>query len=179
MRIDVTREGDVEERLDRAIQDLQRRAFPHEARFETSRHYVHPAGPDDLRVLGWSGGELVAQVVGFWIHARAGERTLRLLGLGNVCSDPDRKGQGFAGQLIERTLEEARRGGADFALLFCRPALESYYARFGFVKVANPILLTRPDGTTYTREARDSRMAAPLTDAAWPEGPLVLDVDDF
>jgi N-acetylglutamate synthase-like GNAT family acetyltransferase len=55
----------------------------------------------------------------------------------------DRRGTGVGGQLIRALLAQSQ----GTPVLFCRPQLESYYARFGFraigVKEAPPSLRTR------------------------------------
>lgn len=63
--------------------------------------------------------------------------------LASLAVREDRRGTGVGGQLIRAFLAQSQ----GTLVLFCRPQLESYYARFGFraigVKEAPPSLRTR------------------------------------
>lgn len=45
---------------------------------------------------------------------------------------PDRRGRGYAGELIRRAIGDAERQGRKGLVLTCKEALIPYYARFGF-----------------------------------------------
>ena len=46
---------------------------------------------------------------------------------------PACRGKGYAGLLIQRAIDEARKQGRKGLVLTCKPKLVSYYGRFGFV----------------------------------------------
>ena len=46
---------------------------------------------------------------------------------------PDCRRKGYAGLLIQRAIEDARKQGRKGLVLTCKPKLVSYYGRFGFV----------------------------------------------
>ena len=46
---------------------------------------------------------------------------------------PDSQGQGIAGRLLQRYIQEAGNDGRAAILLLCKPELISYYQRFGFI----------------------------------------------
>ena len=46
---------------------------------------------------------------------------------------PDCRRKGYAGLLIQRAIDEARKQGRKGLVLTCKPKLVSYYGRFGFV----------------------------------------------
>ena len=179
MRLEVVREPDVPAALDAAIMRLQQRAFPATKCFAWTRHYTHTAREGDFRVLAWLDDALVGQVVVMWANARTEAQTLRLAGLGNVCSDPDHRQTHAASACIRRALELARGQGGDGALLFCVPSLEKYYARFGFAIVPNEVYFTHADGTVFRRDHHDIRMGLMLRPQPWPTGDLYLDTEDF
>jgi len=179
VRIELVRESSVDASLDVVIRQLQQRSFPGTAQFRDSRHYIHQPRPGDERVLAWDGQALVGGVMIYWANASAGGWQGRLACVGNVCSDPDRRGQGIASACMERTMQAARDAEAAGALLFCQAKLEPFYTRFGFVRIHNPIFLHRPDGAQFERDNHDTRMAAVVRGAAWPNGAITLDIDDF
>ena len=46
---------------------------------------------------------------------------------------PDCRRKGYAGLLIQRAIDDARKQGRKGLVLACKPKLVSYYGRFGFV----------------------------------------------
>jgi len=67
---------------------------------------------------------------------RQDERLIPVVGLGDVATDPDRRGQGIASALLQAAIEEAAMSPADFMLLFGDAAL---YAGHGFRPASNPL----------------------------------------
>ncbi len=45
---------------------------------------------------------------------------------------PEYRNRGYAGQLLQRMIEEARKRGRKGVVLTCKPKLVGYYAKFGF-----------------------------------------------
>jgi hypothetical protein len=58
-------------------------------------------------------------------------RSIRVVGLGAVFTQPEHRGRGFARTVVERVLDRAASDGADLALLFSEIGAD-YYARLGF-----------------------------------------------
>ena len=94
--------------------------------------------------LMFDGDELVAFIDGFvtdehdltdemyenaGLHNENG-RWQMIFGVNTV---PSHRKRGYAGQLIERMIRDAREQGRDGLVLTCKDALVPYYARFGFV----------------------------------------------
>ena len=183
MTIEIVAEPELPAGLDAAVMRLQQRAFPHEALFARSRHYVHRPRPGDLRVLAMAEGRPVGQVVLYRARARHGGGMLKVACLGNVCSDPDFRGRGAAGRCLDAALEQARRGDCDWALLFCAEVLTGFYGRYGFVAVDHAGLrVTAPGEPPRPYPKCDVMMAAPLggqEGGRWPAGEVTLDIDVF
>ncbi|MFW6146077.1 MAG: GNAT family N-acetyltransferase [Planctomycetota bacterium] len=175
MRVDVVAESQVDAATDEAIRRLQRRAFPDAEQFRHGRYWIHRPRPDDLYILAWQDDRIVGQAVLY----RASPAPGRVACLGNVCSDPDVRGRGYASACVRRALEEARRDGADWALLFCDPGTTNFYRRLGFEAIDHDVRFTRPDGTTRPHPPGDVGMAQRLGARDWPNGTVVLDIDVF
>lgn len=60
--------------------------------------------------------------------------------------------KGYASRLIEAALRELSKKGADIAFLV--PAIEGYYERFGFVKIADKACETKKCPAGYTEETK-------------------------
>lgn len=175
MRIEVLTEPDVDAATDEAICRLQYRAFPMIERFERERHWIHDARPGDIRVLAFEDDQLIGQTVVYWASTDRG----RVGGLGNVCSDPDHRGQGYVAACIRHAIGEGRDRSVDWLLLFSREENVSFYAKFGFERVDHDVWVTRTDGTIYAYDRDSVCMVMTLSDRPWPSGKLVLDIEKF
>ena len=179
MRVDLVIEPDVAEPVDVGIRRLQVRAFPRTEQMRRSRHDVHVARPGDVHVLAWASDVLAAHAVLFWAEGRTADRRMPLACLGNICSDPDYRGRGFASACMARAMELAADKAVEVALLFCGLEVEGFYARFGFAAIPNAPRCTRGDGTTYHCSQHDLCMAALVGRGDWPSEAVTVDIEDF
>jgi predicted N-acetyltransferase YhbS len=76
-------------------------------------------------------GRLLASAKRYQHTVRVDGRDAWMCGIGAVFTPPARRGRGYAGQLITRMLEEARRQGATLASLFSEIGTP-FYERLGF-----------------------------------------------
>ena len=175
MQLKVVRESEVDATLDKAIRQLQLRAFPGTKEFVDSRYYIHKLQPDDLYVLAWDNEQLIGQTVVYFASCSQGQ----LACLGNVCSAPDARGKGCAQSAVGRAIEEARGRGCDWVVLFCSEQVSAFYGGLGFKVVDHNVWVTRTDGSTYTRHHDDICMIYPLSDIPWPSGKMQLEIEEF
>ena len=103
------------------------------------------------RLLYREDGRIFGQVSVFHQVIRMGDRLVTISGLGDVATDPDRRGQGIAGRLVQRFIDDARDGAADFAVLFGDRPL---YAGLGFANKTNPMRFVAMEDAR-TIEVRD------------------------
>jgi len=175
MRVETVTEPDVDAATDEAICRLQRRAFPATEQFRHGRHWIHHARPGDVHVLLWDDGRPMAQAVVFWAEAAQG----RLACLGNVCSDPDVRGRGWASECVRKAVDVARTRAVDWALLFSDELNRGFYEKRGFEHIEHAVWYTRTDGTTYAHGADGVCMVLIVGDRPWPTDKLVLDIEMF
>ncbi|SLN63334.1 GNAT family N-acetyltransferase [Roseisalinus antarcticus] len=98
---------------------------------------------------------------------RLGDALVDIVGLAEVATDPDRRGEGIATRLMDAAIAEARATGADFFVLFGDQPL---YAASGFVARSNTLRFVELDGarTGQVQEAkRGGLMVLPLGVVAW------------
>lgn len=104
---------------------------------------------------------------------RMGEDLVPIIGLAEVCTDPDRQGEGIASRLMQDALAFARQSEAVFFLLF---GDEKLYAGVGFEPKTNGFISTQMygarTGETVTSEG-DKLMVLPLTDRAWDDAAMI------
>jgi len=102
-------------------------------------------------------------------HIRQGDRLIPILGVADVATDPDRRGQGIAARLLQVVIAEGHAGPADFILLFGTAGL---YAGAGFRPVTNHLrAVDMTDAITRSiiKAPSDSLMVLPLRQQQWDE----------
>jgi predicted GNAT family N-acyltransferase len=117
---------------------------------------------DDGRLIAVGGASVVELAV-------EGAGSFEVVGVGNVVVTHSRRGEGLMPRVFDALLEMAAGMGPDRAMLFCRPGLESLYAKWGFQSIDAPVWADQPDGRV---ELPQTAMWRPLRDGAgnWPPG---------
>jgi predicted N-acetyltransferase YhbS len=100
------------------------------------------------------GDEVLASAKEYVFPAVFDSRTVRIVGIGAVFTQPAHRGRGHAQDLIERLIARAARNGADLAVLFSAIGSD-YYARLGFKAI--------PTFDLELAVARSDRHGAPAT----------------
>jgi predicted GNAT family N-acyltransferase len=109
-------------------------------------------------------GSLIARV-----RVRGGgHEPIDVLGVGGVFVRASDRGQGLAGELLERLLEAGRERGPHWAMLFCDEPLTALYGKHGFVRIEAPVWAEQKDGPV---EMPMAAMYLPLASGlSWPPG---------
>jgi predicted N-acetyltransferase YhbS len=111
-------------------------------------------------------GRAIAHVGLTLADVEIGEHRFQVTGVGGVIVNRDHRGQGRLTPLLEAAL--ARDLGPDRAMLFCLAKNAPIYERFGFIRVAAPVIAGGQD-------MGDEAMWKPLKPGAtWPSGPVNL-----
>jgi GNAT superfamily N-acetyltransferase len=103
----------------------------------------------DLRVLVESDEQVVCHVGIFRREATWNGRKLRVGGIGGVATHPDFRRRGLASVALNaavQTLKDER--ATDFAMLFCEPHNEAFYAGRGWKRFAGEVWAEQPAGRT-------------------------------
>lgn len=128
-----------------------------------------------LRLVIRDGGAIVAHMALQYRAVRLGGRLVDVAALAEVATHPDQRGKGFAGQLLQAAIAEARGARAQHFLLFGTALL---YAAAGFVPAHNPLVFVGMDGArtgAVTREAAEVLRVLDLGPQVWDPA-AVLDV---
>ena len=129
--------------------------------FHMQRHHV--------RIVARDPG-IVGHMALCFRAVRMGERLVDILGLAEVCTAPERRGEGIASRLMEATMKLAADSRADFLVLFGDQPL---YAASGFVKHSNRLRYVEMDGSRtgdVKFERRGGLMVYALGDLTWDPG---------
>ncbi|MBM1220489.1 GNAT family N-acetyltransferase [Ponticoccus sp. SC2-23] len=149
--------------LDREIAGLLLTAFDTEFggnSFYKQRHHV--------RLTARDAGRLVGHMALCFRAIRIGDEMVDIVGLGEVSTATDRRGEGIASMLLDRAIAEARETKADFFVLFGTALL---YPAAGFRAVGNPVRFLRIEGgrSIDIEEGPSSDlMVLEMRDRAWP-----------
>jgi len=149
------------------------------SRYNAIYHYytaLRPERPGMTNTQEWGAflnGALVAYLHVDPYQLRYGRATLRVAGLGAVCTHPEHRQQGYAAALMREVLAYATEEGAHLALL---NGIPHYYDRFGFMPVW-PIYhfsVSAPEAAALSRPLRvrpvqpeDAEPMARLYEAQW------------
>lgn len=121
-----------------------------------------------LRLVQRQNGQIIGHIALILRAVRLGGSMTDTIGLAEVCTDPDHRGQGIARRLLQAAIGQARASQATYLTLFGTAAL---YAGHGFTRQTN--ILTYVDmannrTTTIAVEPAETLMILPLRDQVWP-----------
>ena len=136
------------------------------ASYHQQRHHV--------RLIQRSNGEIVGHLAITYRAVRLGDQLLDIVGLAEVATHPDHRGQGIAGHLVRSSIEFAQNSGADAVVLFGdRPV----YAANGFLAKPNPLrwVAMTDKRTVDIQQQIDDLMVLPLNNLSWDDH-LTLDL---
>jgi len=128
--------------------------------------------PTEKHVLIVEGGRNVCHV-GLVKHTVAVEGLLvPIAGIGGVLTRPECRGRGYARIAMKAAEAFAlSQMGVNFMLLFCRPALQSWYEGLGWVKVSSAVWIEQQQGTIVQPLVSMVKCLGPKQ---WPQGEVRL-----
>lgn len=104
-----------------------------------------------------------------------GQQQIHVAGIQGVFVMPEYRGQDLCDKMFSLVLEESRRRNYDFSVLFCKPALEKFYKRFGYEILSNmQIVFTDDNGTKQIVSGEGIAMWAPVCKDIFPSGNICL-----
>ena len=164
MQIDRLEETRLTAQDEGQIAALMARAFPTEF---NGRSYFHQRHHIRLVVHA---PHIIGHMALTFRDIRIADALIPIIGLAEVATDPDHRGKGIAGALLEAAIAEARASLATHMLLFGDAKL---YAATGFRPVHNKMryVVIHNARTLRTQTANaDSLMVLHLRDLPWPDG---------
>ncbi len=128
--------------------------------------------PTEKHVLIVESGRKVCHV-GLVKHTVAVEgQPVPVAGIGGVLTRPECRGSGHARVAMKAAEAFAlSQMGVNFMLLFCRPALQSWYEGLGWIKVSSAVWIEQKQGTIVQPLVSMVRCLSPKP---WPKGEVRL-----
>lgn len=148
--------------------------FPADASpFSQSRHW-HGSAPA-YSVVCRDGRPAIAGHVGVVLREiRVGADRCRIFGIQNMAVAPDRRGTGTGTVLMQAVLDEARRRGIGYGVLFCVSELERYYARTGWRRRDGDVHMDYAGGRDIPIPGKNICMVHERPGRAFPAGDIHL-----
>lgn len=143
--------AEIPPEIERQIRALLGTAWPASDEEPMSGSLVDPALHPTYFVLT-SANVLLAygRTIRAWVPYNGG--ALKVYGLGDVITTPERRRSGYGGRIVEAATAHIRSDtDADLAVLLAEPGLEGWYGRHGWIHV--------PGVRVRTGEYEDARMA--------------------
>ncbi len=165
-------EARIDASLDAKIRAYLIEIFPHWAPIFRRRRAWHDAVPV-FTVLATDASDAVVGHVAVVERTIATEWNVRYeaASFQGVSVLPERRGRGLASRLLQTALDESRRRGFPFAILFCREPLVKFYERNGWKLPYDSMIMWR-DRELPIHMQSDYPMYRELTRQKLPEGPL-------
>lgn len=165
-------EFEVDEALDAKLRAFLCELFPNwESIFKTRRTW-HDAKPI-FTVLATDKNGAIAGHVAIVERTISTEWNCRypVASVQGVSVAPERRGRGLARKLIGMALDESRRIGYLYAILFCREPLVQFYSRLGWKLPYDPMIMWR-DRELPIHMQSDYPMYYELTQEPFPGGSI-------
>lgn len=117
-------------------------------------------------------GRLVALTGMLVVEVEVQARRFSVVGIGGVIVRADHRGRGLAREVVQAALAKARTLGPAFALLFCHDDRAGLYRKLGFAEIRSDVVVEQPGGRAQMPDR--AMWQALQSDAAWPEGPVIV-----
>lgn len=172
IKIEVIAESDIDEELDASIRLFLREIFPNWDKIFRERRAWHDATPEFTALATAPNGAIVG-------HVAVVERTITTewncrfpaASVQGVSTLPAFREEGLASALLKRALEESKRRGYLYAILFCREALVRFYEKNQWKLPYDSMIMWR-DRELPIHMQSDYPMYRELTKTPLPEGQL-------
>ena len=126
-----------------------------------------------LRLVLRDGSKIIAHMALDFRAIRIGQDLCDVVGLAEVGTDPDYRGQGLASVLMNAAIDEAKASFADFFVLFGDRPL---YAGSGFRRVPNDAIYVTMEGARtgeVVERSTQALMVLPVGEKSWGDAVVV------
>ncbi|MDR1923195.1 MAG: GNAT family N-acetyltransferase [Planctomycetaceae bacterium] len=167
----VVEESELGEELDRQIRLLLRLCFPDWSDIFQHCRTWHSTSP--LFTVIVSEGEDVIGHIAVVVRTITTTWNFRysVASIQGVCVDPNFRNSGIAHEMLRVTIEEAAKRGFQFAILYCKEHLVSFYTAQGWHLADESVVMWNQRDLPISMRS-NCPMYYELSDVKLPEGPL-------
>ena len=173
MALELIDEREMPPATDAAIRRLLAACFPADAEAFAERRAWNGVAPI-FTVIWRNEGAVLGHVGVVAREIRCGDTPVRVAGIQSLCVAPELRGTGVSEPLMQAALDEAARRGLPFALLFCLPELERFYAAGGWTRLDRPVTMLDENGRPAPLPSKNIAMQIALGEERLPPGPVDL-----
>jgi GNAT superfamily N-acetyltransferase len=171
--IECVEESEMSPALDRRIRDLLCLCFPPDVPvFSQTRHW-HGTAPE-FSFVRREARKIVGHVGIVRRTIQVGSSRIVIAGVQNLAVAPDRRKSGLGALLMIRAMDEARRRGIPFGLLFCVPGLARFYCSLGWQILDRSFYMADETGARTGIPEKNIGMSLPLGTQPFPPGEVDL-----
>jgi predicted N-acetyltransferase YhbS len=171
--VEIVDEDKISPELDAAIRRLLCECFPADVKAFSVRRAWNDVRPL-YSVIARDGDQIVSQVGIVKRQITCGGAAIDVAGIQSLAVAPDWRRSAASQRLMTVAMEEARRRGITFGLLFCLPGLADFYARLGWQQIDRAVTMRDAAGRTVPLTAKNIAMQLPLAGELFPEGAIDL-----
>ena len=169
--IEIVEEDDIQPDEDLQIRELLRLCFPDWSNIFQQHRTWHNT-PPIFSVLVREQGQIIGHIA---VVVRTITTTwnfrYNVASIQGVCVAPDRRHVGLARLLLQEALHEAERRGFQFAILYCKEFLVSYYLSQGWKLSDDSVVMWNSRDLPISMRS-NCPMYYELGTVSFPEGPL-------
>lgn len=172
IKIDILKESEIDAALDGKLRSFLCDLFPNWEQIFKIKRTWHDAKPVFTVLASTDGGEIAG-------HVAIVERTVTtqwnarysVASVQGVSVAPQFRKTGLSVKLLDLALEESKKEGYPYAILFCREPLVKFYERNGW-KLPDDSMIMWRDRELPIHMQSNCPMYRVLGDQPFPEGPL-------
>ncbi|MDR2643805.1 MAG: GNAT family N-acetyltransferase [Planctomycetaceae bacterium] len=169
--VEVVDEAELDADLDKRIRLLLKLCFPDWADIFQNRRTWHST-PPLFSVVVCEGEDVIGHIA---VVVRTITTTWNfrysVASIQGVCVDPNFRNSGIAHEMLRVVLDEAARRGFQFAVLYCKEHLVSFYSSQGWKLTDESVVMWNQKDLPIAMRS-NCPMYYELSDVKLPEGPL-------
>ena len=177
MQVRIVKESEVARSLDAAIRRGLCICFPQDKDVFSKTRKWHGSGPV-YSVFVQEGDNVIAHVGMVDRVIKVGDKEYRIAGVQNMFVIPEYRGTGLSNAVLSSAMEEAKRQGFDYGLLFTTEYTKEVYARNGWVQITGRKFIAFDDGEEIGA-LEEVKMYCSLTGRDFPPGTVNLQGNDW
>ncbi len=169
--VEIVDEREMNAELDARIREVLRACFPDWKDIFQERRTWHST-PPIFSVLAWDDDKIIGHIA---VVVRTITTTwnfrYNVASVQGVCVLPDKRQAGLARRMLQLAVDEAKRRGFVFAILYCKEPLVSFYASQGWKLADDSIVMWNQRDLPISMRS-NCPMYRELAGIPLPDGPL-------
>ena len=178
MQLRIIDEPQIDPELDSAIKQNLALCYP-DHRDIYSKTRVYDDNVPSYSVILQQGQTIIAHVAVMDRTISVGQIPLHIAGVANVSVLPQYRGKALSSQVVNASMEEAKKRAFDFGLLFTSQPVKKVYTRCGWQVAEDRKVIKTENGQTFEMPDTVIKMYYSLQNLPFPKGSINLQGKDW